>query len=107
MRWRLLFIVVLLYFVFRVLRYLKRKVFRRKSDIEKTPSDYLKELARLREEKQSIEEMINITKKKFHRQKIDEESFREIVRDHQKRLIEVEHKISSFEKRIKNLEERK
>ncbi|VVB54915.1 Carboxypeptidase regulatory-like domain protein [uncultured archaeon] len=46
--------------------------------------------ARLTSEKARIEEMISLTKNKYQHRLIDEESFREIIRDHQKKLIEVE-----------------
>lgn len=59
-------------------------------------ADELTELAGLEKEKHKIEYMINTTRTKYHRNQIDEETFREIVRDYQKQLIEVEAKIAGF-----------
>lgn len=52
------------------------------------------EMTRLQKETDQIEYMINLTKIKFHKRQLDEESFREIVRDYQKKLIELEAKIN-------------
>ena len=43
--------------------------------------------------------MITLTKAKFHRREIDEESFREITRDQQEKLIELESEIKELEKK--------
>lgn len=51
------------------------------------------ELSVMEKEKARIEYMINLTKTKYHKRKIDEESFREIMRDYQKSIIEIEAKI--------------
>gem|GEM_PF-5106068 len=64
------------------------------------------ELLKLQSEKSNIEEMIRIAKTKYHKRKLDEESFREIIRDHQKKLIEIEAKINQIEKRVQRLEKR-
>ncbi len=64
------------------------------------------ELLKLQDEKKSIEEMIRIAKKKYHNRMLDEESFREIVRDHQKKLIEIEARINQIERRVQVLEEK-
>jgi 5-hydroxyisourate hydrolase-like protein (transthyretin family) len=55
------------------------------------------ELTTLKKERDRIDYMINLTKTKFHKRKLDEESFREIVRDYQKRLIEIETRIKELE----------
>ncbi len=47
----------------------------------------------LTRQKEEIEKMLEIAKAKYHRRELDEESFREIVRDNQKRIIELELKI--------------
>jgi hypothetical protein len=62
------------------------------------------ELLRLQSEKKDVEEMIRIAKRKYHKRTLDEESFREIVRDHQKKLIEIEARISQIEGRVQRLE---
>ena len=54
------------------------------------------ELGGLLKDKQEIESMIELSKSKYHKRLIDDESFREIVRDQQKNLIEVEAKIRSL-----------
>jgi len=55
----------------------------------------LQELKRKRDE---ITNLITLTKKTYHQRKIDEESFREIVKDYQQQLIEIEGKIKNSEK---------
>ncbi|MFH0862768.1 MAG: hypothetical protein V1875_07050 [Candidatus Altiarchaeota archaeon] len=47
----------------------------------------------LAREKAELENMLAIAKSKYHRRELDEESFREIVRDNQKKIIELELKI--------------
>lgn len=69
--------------------------------------DYELQIKKLLGEKKTIEEMIELAKVKYHKRKLDEESFREIVRDNQKRLIEVETKIRDMGGRMKKLERRK
>ncbi|MFH1722597.1 MAG: hypothetical protein ABH950_08355, partial [Candidatus Altiarchaeota archaeon] len=56
----------------------------------------LDDLTKLNNKKTKIEYMINSTRTKYHKNQIDEETFREIVRDYQKQLIEVEAKIAGF-----------
>ncbi len=48
----------------------------------------------LKKEKERIENLVALTKKKYHKRKIDDESFREMIRDYQKRLIEIEEKMN-------------
>lgn len=58
------------------------------------------ELDKLREEKEQIEELIRRTKVKYHKRELDEESFREIVKDYQKQLMEINVRIWELEKRL-------
>jgi hypothetical protein len=51
----------------------------------------------LRKKRDQIQEMVNLAKTKYHKREIDEESFREITRDHQQKLIEIESKIKYLE----------
>jgi len=51
----------------------------------------------LKRQRDQIAEMINLAKGKYHRREIDEESFREITRDQQERIIELESKIKALE----------
>jgi hypothetical protein len=72
-------------------------LFRSKKTI--TPSrgvDEPKTVEELQAMKEEIERMTAIAKAKYHRRELDEESFREIVRDNQKRVIEIELKIKAF-----------
>ncbi len=64
------------------------------------------ELSKLQDERKTLEEMIILAKKKYHKRKLDEESFREIVKDPQKKLIEIETKINQIEARVQKLESR-
>jgi len=65
-------------------------------------ADPLEELERLKKEKYDIEYRIGLSKSQFHQRKLDEESFREIVRDYQKRLIDIESRIKNLEWELKN-----
>jgi len=56
------------------------------------------ELKKLQEQRDHIQELINRTKVKYHKREIDEESFREIAKDYQKQLMEVNVKIWELEK---------
>ncbi len=55
------------------------------------------DLGELRRERDQLREMVNMAKAKYHRREIDEESFREITRDQQERLIELESRIKVLE----------
>lgn len=69
----------------------KRK--RKQLEKEKTTKEKSSELEKLIKKRAEMEEMIALTKNKYHRREIDDQSFREIMRDYQKKLIEVEAKI--------------
>jgi hypothetical protein len=74
---------------------LERKKLEERLEIEVDgPED---ELMKLKKDRDRIQYMINLTKTKFHKRKLDEESFREIVRDYQKRIIEIETRITELE----------
>lgn len=60
--------------------------------------DDVDDISKLKKERDQVEYMINLTKIKFHKRKIDEESFREIARDYQKKLIEIEAKLDRLKK---------
>ena len=60
-------------------------------------------LHELKDNKKRIEYLIKLAESKYHRRKLDEESFREIVRDQQKKLMEIEAKISEIGDEIKEL----
>jgi hypothetical protein len=68
--------------------------------------DYELRVKRLLSEKKTIEEMIELAKIKYHKRTLDEESFREIIRDNQKRLIEIETRIKDMEARMGRLEKK-
>jgi hypothetical protein len=67
------------------------------STINKTSEH--EELAELESRKKDLEELIELTKKKYHMREIDEKSFSEIIKDHQKQMIEVEAKIGKLMKK--------
>jgi hypothetical protein len=56
------------------------------------------ELTKLQTQKDHLEELIKRTKIKYHKRELDEESFREIVKDYQKQLMEINVKIWELEK---------
>jgi len=55
------------------------------------------EISKLKKDKSQLEYMINLTRTKYHERSINEESFREIIRDYQEKLIEVEAKMAALE----------
>jgi|GEM_PF-2430694 len=63
------------------------------NQLEKTTTPKQSENARLNAQRKEIEELINVTKKKYTKRQLDEDGFRGIVRDYQKQLIEIENKI--------------
>lgn len=64
-----------------------------------TPSSVTEstKLTDLRNKQVEIEKMVELSKQKYHRRLLDEQSFREIVKDYQKKLIELESEISKLE----------
>ena len=64
----------------------------------KSPIDPKDELKQLLVEKDKIEYMINLTKIRYHKRAMDTESFREIVRDYQKKLVELDARMSELQK---------
>ena len=73
-----------------------------KRAIEKPES----ELEKLNVEKQGVERELELAKIKYHQRNLSEESYREIVNDHQKRLIEIESRMSDVERRVNTLEDK-
>ena len=67
-----------------------------KNRIESTVE--LDEVSTLEKKRDRIELMIKMAQLKFHKRKLDDESFREIVRDKQKDLIEIEARLSELKK---------
>lgn len=65
------------------------------------------ELEVLYQKKAEIESMIKIAKIKYYKRKMDEESYKEIMKKNEERLIEVEAKINEMAGRVKRLEEAK
>ncbi len=55
----------------------------------------------LKKQRHMTEYEINLAKMKYHKREIDEESFREIVRDYSKKLIEIETEIKELEEEKK------
>ncbi len=51
----------------------------------------------LKGERDRLQKMLELTKSKYHRRELDEESFREITREHQQKLIELESQIKELE----------
>ena len=94
-------VAVFLLYLYTLVMYVHNNVIRR-HQIE--PIDYELEIVQLQNRKRELEEMIKIATHKFHRRKLDDQSFREIVRDQQGKLIEIEAKINDIEERMIKLE---
>ena len=75
---------------------------RLKNKIESTVE--LDEVSTLEKKRDRIELMIKMAQLKFHKRQIDDESFREIVRDKQKDLIEIEARLSEIRKEKEKLD---
>ncbi len=71
---------------------------------DKEKGELLKELT---ENKDRIQYLIELTKTKYYKRELDEESFRELIRDNQKKLIEIEVKINEMKDEMKRLETKK
>ncbi|MFC2154084.1 hypothetical protein ACFLRC_01195 [Candidatus Altiarchaeota archaeon] len=63
-----------------------------------------KKAAELFDEKQKLEDMIEVTRSRYHKWKLDEESFREITRDLSRRIVEIEAEINRIEKEKSEVE---
>ncbi len=53
-----------------------------------------------------IEEKIRIAKSKYYKRDLDEESFREIVKENQEKLIDIESQMRKLAKRVTKLEDK-
>lgn len=81
----------------RILSDLEAERSRIEAELKKSEAGGLDELSRLKKDKNQLEYMINLTRTKYHQRSINEESFREIIRDYQEKLIEIEAKIATLE----------
>ncbi len=74
-----------------------------REDMKKKPTEVeelrkkLKELAGTRDR---LDKSIKAARNRFHKRKLSEDSFREIVRDYEKQLIEVEVELDSIQKKL-------
>jgi hypothetical protein len=76
----------------------------RVSKVQKKSYSVDNELIELQKKKDEIEEIIRIAKVKYYKRKLDEDSYKGIVKDNQEKLIQVEAKIGKIENRISRLE---
>lgn len=80
-------------------RYTKRLYWDRlASTISKTTPNN-EELTELEDKKKDLQELIELTKKKYHQREIGEKSFDEIIKEQQKQMIEIDGKISKLRKK--------
>lgn len=68
------------------------------STISKTTPNN-EELTELEDKKKDLQELIELTKKKYHQREIGEKSFDEIIKEQQKQMIEIDGKISKLRKK--------
>ncbi len=99
-----LYLISLVIMVILAIVLLKLFYFDKRKPKSKRPTMSV-ELDELYREKEDIESMIKIAKVKYYKRKLDEQSYKEIVRDNQSKLISIESKIGKIEKRVKTLEE--
>jgi len=64
------------------------------------------ELKRLESQKADLEEKIRIAKSKYYKRDLDEESFREIVKENQEKLIDIESQMRKLAKRVARIEDK-
>jgi hypothetical protein len=60
------------------------------------------QLSELKQKKKELDEVIRLAKIKFYKRQIDEDSYKEIVKENQGKLISIEAKISDLEKKDSN-----
>jgi 16S rRNA C967 or C1407 C5-methylase (RsmB/RsmF family) len=63
------------------------------------------ELQRLQRQKEDLEEQIKIAKVKYFKRALDEDTYKQIMKDNQGRLIKIESDINRLEKRVIKIEE--
>ena len=73
------------------------------SKVHNVPYEVDKELKELQKKLSEYEEVIRIAKIKYCKRKLDENSYKEIVKDNQERVIKIEAKIVKIQKNIKKL----
>ncbi|MFC2154751.1 AAA family ATPase, partial [Candidatus Altiarchaeota archaeon] len=56
-------------------------------------------------EKHKLEDLIHRTRTKYYQRELDEDSFRELTKEYQKRLIELEHEVDKIHSKAKSEEE--
>ena len=71
------------------------------TQMNETERDFL--LQELKEKKERIEYLIRLAEEKYHTRKLDSESFREIVRDNQVKIMEIEAKMNEINQKLKEL----
>jgi hypothetical protein len=62
-----------------------------------------KDLEKLQREKHDIEEKLKIAKAKYYKRDLDEESFREIVKENQQKLIDIESEIHELSSKVDDI----
>ncbi|MDD5111645.1 MAG: carboxypeptidase-like regulatory domain-containing protein [Candidatus Altiarchaeota archaeon] len=87
----------------RVLSDLAAERGRLEAELKKGEEGGQDDLGKLRKDRSQLEYMINLTRTKYHQRSINEESFREIIRDYQEKLIEVEARIAALEAEKKDV----
>jgi hypothetical protein len=63
-------------------------------------------IERLENEKKRIDHIINLAESKYHMRKIDERSFHEILKEQQKKLMDIETKMDEMREQLANIESR-
>ncbi len=78
------------------------------SQLDITPSEIAKlsqeerkkMLAKLEDKREEVQQMIELTKKKFYQRELDQDSFKELIKEHEKNLISIESKINKIKRRV-------
>lgn len=81
------------------------RIYRKPVGLPTLPTHALTEYEKLTAEKQDVEQMIELAKQKYRNRKINEESFKQIMTEHEKKLLEIENKLTKLNTRIKKLEQ--
>jgi len=82
----------------RRIRELERERRLLEKEIETKEKQDVDELTQLEKERNTINYSINLAKIKYHKRSLNERSFRDIIRDYEKRLIEIESRIREIKR---------
>lgn len=85
--------------------YREKKRQRKRVKIITTDLSEALELDQLKKQRDEIEDMIKVAKVKYYKRALDEDTYKDIVTENQRKLIQIEARIEKVEKRVDKLED--